>query len=1021
MISTCLRRITIAGLLIASSQSSCTPVGIATEQERHKWELHQDRDLELIGPDGVICRLNFNREEGKPFFHPLNALDGTTITGLRPADHPHHLGLWFSWKFLNGADYWSDSTRDGLTQVDRVSVERTTPEEAQVLLELSYRRKNEPPILKERRQMRIGVPDQNGQYRIDWDLQFEALDDVVLSATSLEKAASGGYAGLAYRPILTAKLTSAMDPEWLNSTGALDREVRARPYEDMKLHGAQADWCDMSLRFGGEGGKIHGLTIFCHPDNFRSPPWWHMAAPTGFLNPMLLYKDSWSVAKGETFRLRYRVLIHPGRGDLEQLDREYKEFVKSVPSLRAGAAAVDITPRELPVLVNGSFGERSVSTIEDPLYARCLVLEDGSERIALIAVDSCMIPRSLIDIAKKEIARATGIAMDRILISATHTHSAPSVMNDCLGTDSNPEYERFLIIHLAAVVSQALSKVQDAEIGSTVRDAGEFVYCRQWILRPDKALENPFGEQTVRANINGNRGYQDPNCIGPTGPSDPGLTLISLRTLTGNPIAVMANFSTHHYRGGWKVISADHFGRFCKKVEESLGQNPKVPPPVAIFFQGTSGDQMWMDYSKPKSEQKSFEEYSAGLAKLAIDALPTLKYRRNVPIKMTQQALALKWRVPDKDRLNWARSVLAKSDEKQLLPKIYAEQALLLNTLDDAELVLQAVRIGDLGIAAIPNEVYALTGLKIKAQSPLLTTMNIGLANGAFGYIPPPEQHFLGGYTTWPATTAGLEVEAEPKIVDTLLSLLERAAEAPRRRPVVPLGEYACQVLKSKPLAFWQMHDLNWPTVADSSGNFNTAEHETGVALYLPGAVGRSLSDEKQINRAAHYAGGRTICRSIAIDGTFTVEMWIWNGQPANSREVTGHLFSIVDPAAPDTTRDTVGIAGTSSGDRAGRLFFRSGDEGSLNLGRSEIQLKTWHHVALVRDGTRVRLYVDGAESPELDCAVPPLSISGKPIVMIGGSTERRFDFAGRIDDVAIYGRALTRDEVSSRFPRSQK
>ena len=89
------------------------------------------------------------------------------------------------------------------------------------------------------------------------------------------------------------------------------------------------------------------------------------------------------------------------------------------------------------------------------------------------------------------------------------------------------------------------------------------------------------------------------------------------------------------------------------------------------------------------------------------------------------------------------------------------------------ELILQAIRIGDLAITAIPNEVYGITGLKLKAQSPFKTTFNMELANGAAGYIPPPEQHYLGGYTTWPARTAGLEPDAEPKIVEALLGLLE--------------------------------------------------------------------------------------------------------------------------------------------------------------------------------------------------------------------------------------------------------
>ena len=70
---------------------------------------------------------------------------------------------------------------------------------------------------------------------------------------------------------------------------------------------------------------------------------------------------------------------------------------------------------------------------------------------------------------------------------------------------------------------------------------------------------------------------------------------------------------------------------------------------------------------------------------------------------------------------------------------------------------LQAIRIGDLTISTLPNEVYALTGLKLKAQSPGAMHFNIELANGGEGYIPTPEQHVLGGYTTWPARTAGLE------------------------------------------------------------------------------------------------------------------------------------------------------------------------------------------------------------------------------------------------------------------------
>ena len=95
---------------------------------------------------------------------------------------------------------------------------------------------------------------------------------------------------------------------------------------------------------------------------------------------------------------------------------------------------------------------------------------------------------------------------------------------------------------------------------------------------------------------------------------------------------------------------------------------------------------------------------------------------------------------------------------------------------------LQAIRIGDLGIAAAPCEVFAETGLAIKRESPHQATFHIELANGYGGYLPPPEQHQLGGYETWPARSSFLEVDAETKIRQTLLKLLHAVHETAATR-----------------------------------------------------------------------------------------------------------------------------------------------------------------------------------------------------------------------------------------------
>ena len=329
-----------------------------------------------------------------------------------------------------------------------------------------------------------------------------------------------------------------------------------------------------------------------------------------------------------------------------------------------------------------------------------------------------------------------------------------------------PNYVALLPGRIAESIERATSNLEPARIGWNVIDDHEHTFCRRWIRRPDKMLDDPFGQRTVRANMH--PGYQNPDVIAPAGPVDPGLTVLSVQSRSGRPIAVLANYSMHYY--GAEPISADYFGRFATALAKRIGAQAVDPPFVGIMSQGTSGDQMWMDYGQPKKDP--------GLDAYADASRPGRP--RGVPIDHLSrlgsagdgrdQARARSSRAR-RARLAWARAIVGRMARTETispssLPEVYAKEAIFLHEEPRRELKLQAIRIGELGITAIPNEVFAITGLKIKAQSPFDTTMNIELANGSEGYIPPPEQHALGGYTTWPARTAGLEVQAEPKIVD---------------------------------------------------------------------------------------------------------------------------------------------------------------------------------------------------------------------------------------------------------------
>ena len=693
--------------------------------------------------------------------------------------------------------------------------------------------------------------------------------------------------------------------------------------------------------------------------------------------------------------------------------------VERAGPLRAGAHAIDITPREFPVLVNGGFEQRTATRAMDRLHARCLVLAAGKTRVVLAVVDSCMVPRALLDEAKAAAAKATGIPRENMLISSTHTHSAPAAMG-VLGCPADPNYPKFLVARIAEGIERAAANLAPARIGHAVIDAAKYTNCRRWILRPDRLRGDPFGRRTVRAHMH--PGYRNPDFVGPAGPIDPDLSVLGVQSASGKPLALLGNFSMHYF--GWGNLSADYYGLFARQVARTLAPKRTRPPFVGILSQGTSGDLHWMDYSRPQRSQ-GMADYADALAKLACDAYRKMEFRDRVPLVMHEEKLRLRVREPDKGRLAWAREVFAEIEagkEHGTFQRVYSREAIHLHENPVHELKLQALRIGDLGIAAMPCEVYGITGLKIKARSPLACTINFELANGAHGYIPPPEQHALGGYTTWPARSACLEVQAEPKIVEAALRLLESVSGKPRRKLRIAHGAYAKAVLASKPAAYWRMEDIAGSKVLDSGPKGRHAVHEKGVALYLPGPASRGLSAGGRVNRAAHFAGGRMTAKLPGLGDAYTVELWLWNGLPATARPVTGYVLSRGPGGTKGAPGDHLGIGGTHDSKAAGKLLFFSGEKlRNVLVGRTRIKLRTWYHVALVRAGRKVAVYLNANPAPEIAGEAAAARGAGGPQVFVGGRSDGFANFEGKIDEVAVFDRPLSAEEIAAHYAAARR
>jgi concanavalin A-like lectin/glucanase superfamily protein len=704
---------------------------------------------------------------------------------------------------------------------------------------------------------------------------------------------------------------------------------------------------------------------------------------------------------------------------------------------RAGAYAVDTSPRKLPAIVNGYTFERIVDKVHDPLFARCLVLDDGSTRVAIVVVDICVMPRDLIDRAKQIASQRTGIPTNRMLISATHTHSAVSVM-PALGSNADPDYVEYLPGRIAEGIRLALQRLEPAQIGWTVAEAAEHTHSRRWIMRPDQIGTDPFGEPHDRAKMC--PAYEDPLAVGPAGPVDADLTLLSVRSPDGRPIALLANYGMHYFHD--TPISPGYYGRFARKITKLIDPSGSNPDFMAAMSQGTSGDQMYMDYSRAKPEL-NIDTYSDAIAQVALRAYRKIEHRSWVPLAMAETVLPLGRRVPDEERLARAREVLAAMGDRgpKNRPEIFARELIYLTEDPTAELKLQALRIGDLGVTAIPCEVYGITGLKIKAKSPFVHTFNVALANGEEGYIPPAEQHSLGGYSTWEARTAGLEEGAEARIVETLLGLLEGVSEKPQREIKLTHGDYAKAVLRANPVAYWRMSEFGGPLAGDCTGRENHGQYEDLVAFYLEGPAGPGFSDPAEVNRAVHFAGGRlkatvvvrsanqrfvrganndfgTVVDAPVLGQTYSVEMWIYNGMPGDVRPVAGYFFSRGVDGAEDAPGDHLGIGGTATA--ANRLIFFNGNAlDELLEGKTRLETKTWYHVAMVRQGRKVTVYLDGNPEPEIVGDVGVAELSGPEHVLIGGRNDNFANFAGKIDEVAIFDRALSREEIVQHYARA--
>ncbi|MDT8302920.1 MAG: neutral/alkaline non-lysosomal ceramidase N-terminal domain-containing protein, partial [Sedimentisphaerales bacterium] len=333
---------------------------------------------------------------------------------------------------------------------------------------------------------------------------------------------------------------------------------------------------------------------------------------------------------------------------------------------RAGAAVSNITP-PLDEPVVGGWNSPPASHVHDELYAKCLVLDDGKTQLVFVVCDNLGISREVYDKAKQIINEKTSIPTENMMMSATHTHSSITARGTKRLRQDNElsRYQQFLVSRISDGVRRAANNLKPARIGWGSAQEPTQVFNRRYFMKPGVPVPNPFGGED-KVVMNPGRG--NPNILKAAGPTDPQIAFLSIKSMDGRPVALLANYSLHYVGNAQRgVISADYFEIFADKIQQMLGADRNDPPFVGILSNGTSGDINNIDWLHKTQKRFAPYEKMQQVADLVAGAVyeshKKLKFQDWVKLDAMQNELTLKVRKPTDQQITYAQRILEKPDD----------------------------------------------------------------------------------------------------------------------------------------------------------------------------------------------------------------------------------------------------------------------------------------------------------------------------------------------------------------------
>ncbi len=396
---------------------------------------------------------------------------------------------------------------------------------------------------------------------------------------------------------------------------------------------------------------------------------------------------------------------------------------------RVGAAAVKITP-PVGTPLAGYYYRRDCQGVLDDLYAKAMVLDDGKTAAAMVACDLIGLSRPVVAAARRIIQQQTGIPIDHIVISATHTHTAPVVVGDSAlddmtsgGSQLSKDYANQLPRWIAQAVQEAYGRRTPARVSYASEDESKMSFIRRFWMKDGTVAWNP--------------GVRNPNTLRPIGVIDPQVNVVYAETVEKKPLLTYVNFADHLDTTGGTFLSADFPATLAQRLADYKGTEM-----LTMFANGCCGNinHINANWEAPQSSPQAAKRLGTILAADALKAYAELKPVEDTTLRVRREVVLVPLAKHTDEELRQAREIVArKGDNRPFLEQVKAFRIVDVAARQGKpyEMDVQVIVLGrDIAWVALQGEMFVELGLSIKAASPFRQTNVIELASGGSYYMP---------------------------------------------------------------------------------------------------------------------------------------------------------------------------------------------------------------------------------------------------------------------------------------------